>query len=273
VTITNLPYDANGNLIESRFAADSILLTNPGAAGRKATAVSIMRVITMLFAAAAALQATTPRPPNASPADAAAVGRQNAAPQPARTRPPGEDWVQLFNGKDLTGWVNVGKEKWEVEDGTLHGLAITREYGYLQTDKSYKDFHLALRFKCEGDGNSGVFFHVNFKPGTPEVTRGPQFEIDCTLGRHTGGVYEQKRHWIVWPSPENESVVRPGDWNDYLLQVDGNHYISRLNGVTMIDYTDPQPESDDGPLALQLHSGGQGNMRFRDIIVRDLSKR
>jgi hypothetical protein len=195
------------------------------------------------------------------------------APQAMPARAPGEDWIVLFNGKDLTGWTNIGKEKWEIEDGTLHGIAVTREYGYLQTEKPYKDFQLSLRFKCEGDGNSGVFFHVNFKPGTPQVTKGPQFEIDCTLGHHTGGVYEQTRKWIVWPAPENESVVRPGEWNDYLITVVGNHYVSRLNGVVMVDYTDPQPESDDGPIALQLHSGGQGNMRFKDIIIRDLSKR
>jgi len=193
--------------------------------------------------------------------------------QAPRVRLPGEDWVRLFNGTDLSGWVNIGQEKWEVENGTLHGLAITKQYGYLQTEKPYKDFELALRFKCEGDGNSGVFFHVWFKPGTADVTKGPQFEIDCALGRHTGGVYEQKRHWIVWPSPENESVVRADEWNDYLLKVVGNHYISRLNGVVMIDYTDPSPESDDGPLALQLHSGGRGNMRFKDIIIRDLTKK
>ena len=195
------------------------------------------------------------------------------APQTITARPPGEDWIVLFNGKDLSGWTNIGKEKWEIDGGTLHGVAVTREYGYLQTDKSYKDFQLSLRFKCEGDGNSGVFFHVTFKPGTPQVTKGPQFEIDCTLGKHTGGVYEQTRKWIVWPSPENESVVRTGEWNDYLIKVEGNHYISRLNGVLMVDYTDPQPESEDGPLALQLHSGGQGNMRFKDIIIRDLTKR
>jgi hypothetical protein len=195
------------------------------------------------------------------------------APQATPARAPGEDWIVLFNGKDLTGWTNIGKEKWEIEDGTLHGIAVTREYGYLQTEKPYKDFQLSLRFKCEGDGNSGVFFHVNFKPGTPQVTKGPQFEIDCTLGHHTGGVYEQTRKWIVWPAPENESVVRPGEWNDYLITVVGNHYASRLNGVVMVDYTDPQPESEDGPIALQLHSGGQGNMRFKDIIIRDLSKR
>lgn len=224
----------------------------------------MLTLFATLVAAAAAH--ATPQTRTAPPAASA------RAPQTA-AKAPGEDWVRLFNGKDLSGWINVGKEKWEVEDGTLHGLAITREYGYLETEKSYKDFHLSLRFKCEGDGNSGVFFHVNFKEGTPQVTRGPQFEIDCTLGRHTGGVYEQTRKWIVWPAPENESVVRGGDWNDYLLKVEGNHYIARLNGVIMIDYTDPQPESDDGPLALQLHSGGQGNMRFRDIIIRDLSKR
>jgi hypothetical protein len=53
----------------------------------------------------------------------------------------------------------------------------------------------------------------------------------------------------------------------------GNHYIARLNGIVMVDYTDPKPESDDGPIALQLHSGGKGNMRFKEIIVRDLSHR
>lgn len=214
-------------------------------------------------------QAAPPPAPQAPPPATESAGRGSAQ----RVRPPGEDWITLFNGTDLSGWTNIGSQKWEVESGTLHGLAVTKDYGYLQTDKSYKDFQLALRFKCEGDGNSGVFFHVWFKEATADVTKGPQFEIDCTLGRHTGGVYEQKRHWIVWPSPENESVVRRDDWNDYLLTVEGNHYTSRLNGVLMIDYTDPMPESEDGPLALQLHSGGRGNMRFKDIIIRDLSKR
>src|SRR6266849_5238454 len=96
----------------------------------------------------------------------------------AKPKLPGEDWVALFNGKDLTGWVNIGQEKWMIESGSIHGLATTKEYGYLRTEKNYKDFHLALKFKCEGDGNSGVFFRVDFKPGTPTVIQGPQFEID-----------------------------------------------------------------------------------------------
>jgi hypothetical protein len=67
--------------------------------------------------------------------------------------------------------------------------------------------------------------------------------------------------------------VRQEEWNEYLLKVDGNHYISRLNGVPMVDFTDPKPFGTDGGIALQLHSGGHGNMRFKDIYIRDLSKR
>ncbi len=191
-----------------------------------------------------------------------------------KPKTPGNDWIQLFNEKDLTGWTNVGAESWTVEDNILHGKGLTKAYGYLETDKDYKDFQLSLRFKCVGDGNSGVFFHTGFKPNSVDTTQGMQFEIDCTMMHHTGGVYaEDGRGWVVWPAPENEGVVRKGEWNDYLVEVVGNRYRSRLNGVPMVDYTDPHPAAPDGKIALQLHAGGQGNMQFKDIWIRDLSHR
>jgi hypothetical protein len=187
---------------------------------------------------------------------------------------PGEDWVSLFNGTDLTGWTKIGHESWTVENGVIHGKGLTPAYGYLETNKSYKDFQLSLRFKCVGDGNSGVFFHTGFKPGSVDTTQGMQFEIDCTMMHHTGGVYgEDGRGWVVWPAPENESVVRMGEWNDYLVEVVGNRYKSRLNGVPMVDFTDPHPSSFDGRIALQPHAGGKGNMEFKDLWIRDLSQR
>jgi len=191
-----------------------------------------------------------------------------------KVKKPGEDWVSLFNGSDLAGWNKVGNESWAVENSVIHGKGLTKGYGYLQTDKTYKDFQLSLRFKCVADGNSGVFFHSAFKPGTADVTQGMQFEIDCTMMHHTGGVYaEDGRNWVVWPAPENEGVVRNGDWNDYLVEVVGNRYRSRLNGVQMVDFTDPTPGAPDGTIALQLHAGGKGNMEFKDIWVRDLGPR
>ena len=195
---------------------------------------------------------------------------------PARTprpKPYETGWVSLFNDKDLTGWVKVGNEKWEVEEGTIHGQGISKDYGYLRTEKMYKDFHLSLRFKCEAEGNSGVFVHADFKPGTAAVSQGMQFEIDRALNHHTGGLYGDGRQWIAWPAPEFETVIRPTDWNDYLLIVEGNRYIARLNGVLVLDFTDPTPKSFDGFISLQLHAGGAGNMRFKDIYLRDLSQR
>jgi hypothetical protein len=187
---------------------------------------------------------------------------------------PNEQWVSLFNGKDLTGWTNVGHEKWTVEaGGVIHGKGESKEYGYLMTEKDYKDFWLSLRFQCIEDGNSGVYFHTRFKPGTVNVSQGMQFEIDRTPNHHTGGLYGDGRQWIAWPSPEYEYVMRPTDWNDFLLKVEGNHMVAILNGIVILDFTDPTPKSFDGGIALQLHSGGLGDMKFKDIYVRDLSRR
>jgi hypothetical protein len=181
-------------------------------------------------------------------------------------------WVTVFNGKDLSGWVAVGQEKWSVENGAIHGVTVTTGYGYLRTEKKYKDFELLVRFRCEAGGNSGVFFHTDFVAGTADVSQGLQFEIDPGLNNHTGGIYGDGREWIAWPAPENEAVVRPDDWNEYIVKVVGNRYMARLNGVQVMDFTDPKPKSFDGYIALQLHSGGGGNMRFKDIAIRDLSR-
>lgn len=190
-----------------------------------------------------------------------------------RTKPPGERWVELFNGKDLTGWVPVGNEKWTVEDGAIHGQGVTPKYGYLQTDKDYQSFHLFLRFKTLANGNSGVYFHTKFKPGTVDVSQGRQIEIDRVLGHHSCGVYGDDMGWKAWPAPEYEGLLRPNDWNDMLIKVEDNRYECYLNGVKALDFTDPKQKVTDGTIALQLHSGGEGNMLFKDIRILDLSKR
>lgn len=189
-------------------------------------------------------------------------------PRPRNLAP---EWVSLFNGKDLSGWRKVGNEQWEVVDGAIFGQGITKEYGYLATEKSYRDFHLSLQFKCEADGNSGVYIHTAFEGDTPRIIAGRQIEIDRGIGRHTGGIYGDGRGWIAWPSPQYETVIRPYDWNDMLIQVEGNHYVVHLNGIRVLDFTYPSPVAEDGVIALQLHSGGEGRMRFKDIFVRDLS--
>ncbi len=63
-------------------------------------------------------------------------------------------WVPLFNGKDLTGWKKNGDEKWLAEQGTILCESTANKYGYLTTEKTYRDFTLRLKFKGEAAGSS-----------------------------------------------------------------------------------------------------------------------
>ena len=179
-----------------------------------------------------------------------------------------DGWTPLFNGKDLTGWKNYGAEKWTVENGEILGEAVTKEYGYLGTEATYKDFEMRGKFKAEGTGNSGIFYHSSIN-GT--AITGVQVEVDPRPNMHTGGLYETGgRSWIVWPNPDGEKAMKAGDWNDVRFSVRGNHIMTWVNGVLALDYTDPAPKFSDGIIALQLHSGGEGRMRFKDLQIRPL---
>ena len=177
-------------------------------------------------------------------------------------------WEPLFNGKDLAGWKNYGEEKWTVENGEILGEAVTKAYGYLGTEKTYKDFEMRGKFKAEGTGNSGIFYHASI---TGTSINGVQVEVDPRPNMHTGGLYETGgRQWIVWPNSAAEQAMKVGDWNEVRFSVRGNHIMTWVNGVLALDYTDPAPKFKDGIIALQLHSGGEGRMRFKDLYIREL---
>lgn len=182
-------------------------------------------------------------------------------------------WEPLFNGKDLTGWTIIGKERWTVDDGTIYGESITpKGNGFLKTEKTYKNFDLFLRFKCETNTNSGLFFWSSIEEDISKI-KFIQVEIDNRVGNHTGGLHGDGRSWIVWPAPENETVLKPFEWNELLVQVHGNRIRTRLNGVQMIDFTYPNPGVTEGVIAMQIHPGGNARLRFKDIWIRDLTTR
>jgi hypothetical protein len=189
---------------------------------------------------------------------------------------PGENsWVSLFNGKDLSGWKANGAEKWVVENGAILGESTVGKYGYLTTDKTYRDFKLRLRFKCETDGNSGVFTRSRITGESPKTgpdIEGMQVEVDPT--RHTGGIYESGgRGWVALPTPEGERAIKPRDWNDLEIFAQGNHFITRLNGIQIVDFTDSAPKFTEGVIGLQLHTGGGVKIRFKDIYIQEIRSR
>ena len=182
-------------------------------------------------------------------------------------------WVSLFNGMDLNGWKKNGDEKWIVEKGTILCESTANKYGYLTTDKTYRDFILRLKFKGEAAGNSGVFVHsriIGIDPEHGPDIEGMQVEVDPNTGKHTGGLYESGgRGWVAMPTAEGERALKSGDWNDLEVSLQGAHIITHLNGVKIVDYTDPTPKFTEGVIGLQIHTGGAVKMRWKNIYVKE----
>jgi hypothetical protein len=175
---------------------------------------------------------------------------------------------KIFNGKDLSGWKIYGTEKWYVDKGELIcESGPDKQYGYLATDKQYKNFELTLEFFQESNGNSGVFFHSSIE-GT-KIT-GWQAEV-APLNSHTGGIYESYgRGWLIQPKPELEKTLKVGEWNKMKVVVKGNNVTTWLNGQQMITLDDEKIGSVTGQVALQIHDGGGVRVKWRKIQIKEL---
>lgn len=176
--------------------------------------------------------------------------------------------VSLFNGTNLDGWVRHGEEKWYVENGELVCESGPKaEYGYLSTEKDYRNFELSLEFFQQADGNSGVFVRSTFE-GTK--VNGWQVEV-APKGLHTGGVYESYgRGWLVKPDPAKEEVLKEGEWNTLRIRVVDGAITSWLNGTQMIHLEDATFAKGIGAIALQIHDGGGIKVRWRNIRLLSL---
>ena len=178
---------------------------------------------------------------------------------------------KIFNGKNLNGWTIHGTEKWYVEGGELVcESGPDKGYGYLSTNKPYKDFVLTLKFKQEANGNSGVFIRSGIE-GTK--ISGWQVEV-APQGKHTGGVYESYgRGWLIKPAPEDEQYLKQGQWNELKIRMVGDQLTTWLNGHQMIQLTDDKIGAGRGFVALQIHDGGGIKVRWKDFKIKELTSK
>src|SRR5207237_4244769 len=108
-----------------------------------------------------------------------------------------EGFVQLFNGKDLSGWKTHpdDKAKWEVKDGAIHG---TGGVGHLYSERGdYENFVYRVEAKINDKGNSGQYFRTQFGKGFPP---GLEAQINATHRDpvKTGSLYN---HVKVFTAP------------------------------------------------------------------------
>ena len=176
--------------------------------------------------------------------------------------------IKLFNGKDLTGWKVAGTEKWYVEKGEMIcESGPDKAYGYLVSEREFKNFELTVEFKQESNGNSGVFFHCGIEGTT---ISGWQAEV-APLNHHTGGVYESYgRGWLIQPTADKEKILKEGEWNTMVVRVVGDEVNTFLNGVQMITLKDEKIGASTGKIALQIHDGGGVKVRWRKVEIKAL---
>ena len=181
----------------------------------------------------------------------------------------------LFNGDNLDGWTIYGTEKWYADNGELVcESGPDAAYGYLGTNKHYKDFILTLEFKQEANGNSGVFIR-----STVEGTTVSGWQVEVAQKREseeadaTGGIYESYgRGWLIKPEMEKDKNLKVGDWNKMKIKVEGATVTTWLNGVEMVNFTDDKIGAGEGGIALQIHSGGGIKVRWRDLYIEEILK-
>jgi len=184
------------------------------------------------------------------------------APSLKRTNAP--QWgkpVQLFNGKDLTGWKMSdpnASATWKVENGTLVSPGHGPE---LISDAKFEDFKLHVEFNCAPGSNSGVYLRGRYEL---QIEDDPEPEGPTM---RTGGVYG-----FLAPSPEQPR--KPGEWQTYDITLVGRVVTVVQNGQTIIDkqeipgITGGALDSNEGlPGPIYLQGSEAGHVAFRNIMI------
>jgi hypothetical protein len=215
-----------------------------------------------------------------------------------------DGWVDLFNGKDLSGWVqHGGKAKYTVEDGVLVGATVLNTgNSFLCTEKDYGDFILELDFKVNPQLNSGVQIRSECFPEARTLTlpgkeikvaadrvHGYQCEIDMDPGKKrwwTAGIYDEARRNWLYPgalggeaaafTAQGAKIGKPDEWNHLRIEAIGPAIKTYLNGALRASLTDHLTPR--GLIALQVHGIGKDaskdglQVRFKNVRLKALTR-
>ena len=210
--------------------------------------------------------------------------------------------IQLFNGTDLTGWVNYGGGKFYVEDECI--VAVSKKglpNTFLHTEKKYQNFELEFDVKLDTVLNSGVQIRSNIYEKHTKTIRwggrfdengqkelkilknevgrfwGYQIEIDPSLRAWSGAIYEEGGRGFLHTPGINKIVMsafKPLHWNHFKVRVKDNHIQSWVNDVMIGDVYDEL--TNNGYIALQLHGIGMNNfknnkeIRWKNLVLTEL---
>ena len=194
------------------------------------------------------------------------------------------EWRQLFNGKDLTGWEQVGPGKFVVEDGLLKSVGGMGMILY--PAQKFSNVIIRIVYNVEdNDCNSGFFIRLPEKPADEweAVNKGYEVQIDNGT-RHVGGEYHCSGVLYSLTKAMAHPQKQPGEWNTMEITLDGQRTLVFINGEKVTDFSEgdsvpektrdfepergPRPES--GYIGLQNHDS-LSVVYFKEVAVKSLN--
>jgi hypothetical protein len=180
---------------------------------------------------------------------------------PAPLPKPGPDGkIEIFNGKDLTGWYGDGSV-YHVENGELVGKTEKglKQNEFLKSRFEVGDFRLVCQMKLVPNAaNSGIQFRsVPFKGNEMKG-----YQADAGAG-WWGKLYEESGRGIL-VKEGGEQWVSKDDWNTYEVVAVGHKILVAINGHQTVDFEDEKGAAK-GIFGLQVHAGGPTEVRWKEM--------
>ncbi len=146
-------------------------------------------------------------------------------------------WQLLFDGESTAGWRNYGKptisDGWKAQDGALTRVGAG---GDIITNDEFGNFELAIDWKIEPGGNSGIFYRAS-EEKDEIYWNAPEMQV-LDDAKHPDGqnpLQSAGAAYDLYPAPRGH--VRPGgEWNTARLVVNGNHVEQWLNDFKMVEF-------------------------------------
>ena len=194
-----------------------------------------------------------------------------------------DGFASLYNGKNLDGWTPYGGDcTFEAKGETIVGQLVKGSPStYLSTDKNdFADFVFTAEIKMEVPGNTGIMFRAGLRPENPKrkhrVVFGPQCEMEEPSKKRgwSGGIYGQADGGWIYPlwleaHEDARNAVNYDDWNRITIKAHGETLQTWINGVPAAHWKTDRYKQ--GFFSLQVHSGNQGTIHFRNIKVKELT--